>query len=73
MDKELRKIIRQDAPKKEYRPIDRTKPTIEKLNNGIAKCLVCDNLFDYENSSICPYCNYTREQRINYLQNKRKE
>jgi len=54
MDKELRKIIRQDAPKKEYRPIDRTKPTIEKLNNGIAKCLVCDNLFDYENSSICP-------------------
>ena len=38
----------------------------------IVKCKVCKNLYDQMSSSICPYCNYTQEQRISYLNNKRK-
>ena len=44
---------------------------IEK-GNGIVECVRCQNLYDGSNIEFCPYCAYTREERIAYLNQERQ-
>ena len=43
----------------------------QELGNGIVKCLVCSNLYDGSEIEYCPYCAYTRDERVAYLREKK--
>jgi len=43
----------------------------EEFGNGIVKCLRCDNLYDGSEIEYCPYCAYTRDERVAYLREKK--
>jgi len=45
----------------------------QELNNGIVQCSRCEELYDGSTIEYCPYCAYTQEQRIQYLEHKRKK
>lgn len=42
----------------------------EKQGYGIVKCSRCRQLYDGSKIEFCPYCAYTREQRIQYLRHQ---
>ncbi len=41
-----------------------------KLNNTIATCPVCDQLYDGSSIEFCPYCAYTPGQRLDFIRHQ---
>lgn len=43
-----------------------------EMHGGVVECSQCKNLYDGTKIEFCPYCAYTQEQRIQYLEHGEK-